>query len=167
MSLPELSCLLQTRSLGLTRASAIDAVLNVEIRLTNDSGQAFIESAGATHPALGAQIDMLTRFNDSPDPVPPGMHQAGFENKVLHSSFRINNIRLMASDGCDDKSKFDGFRLALAVPTEAEAHAAFNALAEGGSVQMPLSATFWSPCYGMVTDQFNVGWMVMVPGESA
>ena len=117
--------------------------------------------------ALGAQIDMLMRFNDSPDPVPPGMLQAGFENKVMHSAFRIGNVQLMASDGCDDKSKFDGFRLALAVPTEAEARTAFNALAEGGSVQMPLAKTFWSPCYGMVTDQFNVGWMVMVPGEPA
>ncbi len=117
--------------------------------------------------ALGAQIDMLMRFSDSPDPVPAGMLQAGFENKVMHAAFHVGNIQLMASDGCDDKSKFDGFRLALAVPTEAEAHAAFNALAEGGSVQMPLCRTFWSPCYGMVTDQFNVGWMVMVLGEPA
>lgn len=117
--------------------------------------------------ALGAQIDMLMRFSDSPDPVPAGMLQAGFENKVMHAAFRVGDIQLMASDGCDDKSTFDGFRLALAVPTEAEAHTAFNALAEGGSVQMPLAPTFWSPCYGMVTDQFNVGWMVMVPGESA
>jgi len=38
-------------------------------------------------------------------------------------------------------------------------------LAEGGSVQMPLGKTFWSPCFGMVADKFNVVWMVMVPGE--
>ena len=117
--------------------------------------------------ALGAQIDMLMRFSDSPDPVPPGMLQAGFESKVMHAAFRVGNVQLMASDGCDDKSKIAGFRLALAVPTEAEAHTAINALAEGGSVQMPMCKTFWSPCYGMVTDRFDVGWMVMVPGESA
>ena len=115
--------------------------------------------------ALGAQIDMIMRFNESPELTPPGMLQAGFEKKVMHASFRVGDARLMASDGCDDKSKFEGFRLALAAPTEAEAHKAFNALAVGGSVQMPLSRTFWSPCYGMVTDKFNVGWMVMVPGE--
>jgi PhnB protein len=73
----------------------------------------------------------------------------------------------MMSDGCDDKSKFDGFRLALTVPTEAEARKAFDALAAGGSVQMPLNKTFWSPCYGMVTDRFGLGWMVMVPGQTA
>lgn len=115
--------------------------------------------------ALGAKIEMVMRFNESPDPVPPGMLQAGFENKVMHASFSVGDVRMMASDGCDDKSKFDGFRLAIGVPTESEAHKAFNALAEGGRIEMPLSKTFWSPCYGMVTDKFNVGWMVMVPGE--
>ncbi|MEZ6128471.1 MAG: VOC family protein [Planctomycetaceae bacterium] len=115
--------------------------------------------------ALGAQVDMLMRFSESPEPTPPGMLQEGFENKVMHASFHIGNVPLMASDGCSDQSTFDGFRLALSVATEAEAHQAFDALADGGTVQMPLCKTFWSPCYGMVTDKFNVGWMVMVPGE--
>jgi PhnB protein len=115
--------------------------------------------------ALGGQIEMVMRFSESPEPPPAGMLQAGFENKIMHASICVGGVRLMASDGCDDQSKFDGFRLALSVPTEAEAHKAFDALAVGGSVQMPLCKTFWSPCYGMVTDKFQVGWMVMVPGE--
>ena len=115
--------------------------------------------------ALDAQVDMIMRFNESPEPTPPGMLQAGFEKKVMHASFRVGEARVMASDGCDDKSKFEGFRLALIVQTEVEAHKAFNALAEGGSIEMPLCKTFWSPCYGMVTDKFSIGWMVMVPGE--
>lgn len=114
--------------------------------------------------AVGARIEMMMRFRESPDPVPEGMLQPGFEDKIMHSSFRVGDATLMASDGCDDKSKFDGFRLALAVASEAEAHQAFNSLANGGSIMMPLGPTFWSPCYGMVTDRFNVGWMVMVPG---
>ena len=117
--------------------------------------------------ALGAQTDMFMRFDESPEPTPPGMLQAGFEKKVMHAQFRVGDVSVMASDGCDDQSKFDGFRLAMAVPTEAEAQKAFQSLAAGGSVQMPLSKTFWSPCYGMVTDKFNVGWMVMVPGEQS
>ena len=115
--------------------------------------------------ALGAKMEMVMRFNESPDPVPEGMLQAGFENKIMHASFYIGDTRVMASDGCDDKSKFDGFRMVFSTSSEAEAHQAFNALADGGTVQMPLCKTFWSPCYGMVTDKFNVGWMVMVPGE--
>ena len=116
--------------------------------------------------ALGAEVEMLMRFNESPEPTPPGMLQAGFEKKVMHASFTVRGIRMMASDGCDDKAKFDGFRLAFTVPTEAEARRAFDALADGGSVQMPLAKTFWSPCYGMVTDRFGLGWMVMVPGQT-
>ena len=117
--------------------------------------------------ALGAVVEMKMRFSESPTPPPPGQLQAGFENKIMHATFRVGGTVLMASDGCDDKSKFDGFRLVLNAASEAEAHRAFNALAAGGSVQMPLTATFWSPCYGMVTDRFQVGWMVMVASSPA
>jgi len=116
--------------------------------------------------ALGAEVEKLMRFNESPEPPPPGMLPPGFEKKVMHASFHIRGVRLMASDGCGEKSIFDGFRLALTVPTEAEAQRTFDALADGGSVQMPLTKTFWSPCYGMVTDRFGLGWMVMVPGPT-
>jgi PhnB protein len=115
--------------------------------------------------ALGAKVGMLMRFSDSPDPVPAGMLQAGFEEKIMHASFSIGDMTIMASDGCNDKASFDGFRLTLSVATQEDAHRVFDALAEGGCVDMPLGPTFWSPCYGMVTDKFNVGWMVMVLGE--
>ena len=116
--------------------------------------------------ALDVKVLMMMRFNESPEPTPPGMLAPGFENKVMHCSFQVGGMTLMASDGCDDKSRFDGFRLALSVPTEAGADHAFNALAEGGKIDMPLVKTFWSPRYGMVTDKFGVGWMVMVPGPN-
>jgi PhnB protein len=112
--------------------------------------------------ALGAEVEMLMRHNESPQQPPPGMLQAGFEKKVMHASFRVRGLLLQASDGCDDKSKFDGFRLSLALPTEAEARQVFDALAIGGSVQMPLTKTFWSPCFGMLTDRFGLGWMITV-----
>jgi PhnB protein len=115
--------------------------------------------------AIGAEVEMLMHHKDSPTPPPPGMLQAGFENKVMHATLKINGAVLMASDGCDDKSKFDGFRLSLALPSPAAAEKAFAALSDGGQVQMPLSKTFWSPCFGMVTDRFNVGWMVTVATE--
>ena len=115
--------------------------------------------------ALGAEVKMMMRFNQSPDPTTPGMLQPGFENKIMHSEVIIQGVPLMMSDGCNDKSRFDGFRLALSVPTEADAHQAFQALAVGGTVMMPLTKTFWSPCFGMLTDKFGLGWMVMVPGQ--
>ena len=120
------------------------------------------EALGFYKKALGAEVEMQMRFNESPDPPPPGMLPAGFEKKIMHASFRVRGVPLMASDGCGEESKLDGFRLALTVPNEADARRAFDALADGGSVQMPLTRTFWSPCYGMVTDRFGLGWMVMV-----
>jgi PhnB protein len=113
--------------------------------------------------ALGAEIEMLMKFEDSPEPAPPGMLQEGFEKKVMHASFRVGGAQVMASDGCNDAGTFAGFRLAYTAPTEEVARKAFEALAEGGSVQMPLGRTFWSPCYGMLIDKYNVGWMVTVP----
>lgn len=116
--------------------------------------------------ALGATVDMVMKFSESPDPVPAGMLPAGFENKVMHASFRVGDNVLMASDGCEVTNPFKGFSLAYSVATEAEADRVFNALADGGQVTMPLEKTFWSPRYGMVTDRFGIAWMVMVPGES-
>ncbi len=110
--------------------------------------------------ALGAEVEMLVRFKESPDPVPAGMAPPGWDDKVMHASLRIGGTVVMASDGCDPVSEFKGFSLSLSVPTEAEADRAFAALSEGGRVTMPLGKTFWSPRFGMLVDRFGVGWMV-------
>jgi len=112
--------------------------------------------------ALGAEVDMLMHYKDSPEPHPPGMLPGGYENKVMHASFRVGGSTVMASDGCGEAAGFGGFSLSLAVPAEAEADRAFAALADGGTVQMPLTKTFWSPRFGMLTDRFGLGWMVSV-----
>lgn len=113
--------------------------------------------------AIDAEVDMLMRYKESPDPTPPGMVAEGFENKVMHASFRVGQTTLMASDGCSaEDANFHGFRLSFAAATEADAGRAFAALSDGGSVQMPLTQTFWSPCFGMLTDRFGLGWMITV-----
>jgi len=113
--------------------------------------------------ALGAKVAVLMRFKDSPEPHAPGMLPPGSENKVMHVSFRVGDTTVMASDGfCKGQTDFQGLSLSLTVSNEAEADRAFAALADGGHVQMPLSKTFWSPRFGMVTDRFGLGWMVTV-----
>ena len=117
--------------------------------------------------ALGAEVQMMMRYKESPEPPPPGMVPPGFENKVMHASLRVGQTIVMASDGCTaDGPKFEGFSLSVAVSTPAEVDAIFNALAVGGKVGMPLNKTFWSPRFGMVTDKFGVGWMVTVMVEA-
>jgi PhnB protein len=110
--------------------------------------------------ALGAEVEMLMRFKDSPDPtmIPPN---AG--DKVMHMSFRIGETAVLASDGrCQGHPSFQGFSLSLTVPNEAEAERLFAALADGGQVQMPLTKMFFSPRFGMVADRFGVSWMIYV-----
>lgn len=113
--------------------------------------------------AVGAQVDSLMRFKDSPEPPKPGTCAPGSGDKVMHVSFRIGGSLIMASDGqCQGKMHFDGFALSLALPTDAEAERAFNALANGGQVQMPLGKTFFASKFGMLQDRFGVMWMVIV-----
>lgn len=112
--------------------------------------------------ALGAEVGMTMRYKESPEPPPPGMVPDGWEGKIMHTSFKIGDNVLMASDGCESETGFNGFSLSLALPDEAAASEAFEALADGGQVQMPLCKTFWSSCFGMLTDRFGLGWMVTV-----
>ena len=112
--------------------------------------------------ALGAEVQMMMRYKESPEPTPPGMTPPDWGDKIMHASLRIGATLLMASDGSNGKTFFEGFSLSLSFPNEADATRAFTALADGGQVRMPLGKTFWSPCFGMVQDKFGVGWMVSV-----
>jgi len=113
--------------------------------------------------ALGAKVEMVMRYKEAPEAPPPGMVPPGSENKVMHSSFRIGETVVMASDGnCTGKPAFKGFSLSITVANEGEADRVFAALSDGGQVQMPLGKTFFSPKFGMVADRFGVSWMVIV-----
>jgi len=118
--------------------------------------------------ALGAEVTMLMRYKESPEPPPPGCVPAGAENKIMHAQFRIGGTTILASDGrCSGKPKFEGFALSLSLPTPSDVDKAFNALADGGQTQMPLNKTFFSKRFGMVIDKFGVFWMVLVTSEPA
>jgi PhnB protein len=116
--------------------------------------------------ALGAEVEMMMRFKDSPEPPKPGMHPPGSDNKVMHASLRIGETTINASDGrCTGKASFQGFALSITVSSEAEADRLFAALTDGGQIQVPLAKTFFSPLFGMVTDQFGVLWMILVQSD--
>lgn len=109
---------------------------------------------------LGAEITVLVRFKDNPQPEACA---PGSEEKVMHANFRIGDTLLMASDGhCTGKPKFEGFSLSLTASQVSEAERLFKALSDGGQVQMPLEKTFFSPSFGMVADRFGVTWMILV-----
>ena len=110
--------------------------------------------------AIGAKVDMLMRFKEAPD---QSMITPESKDKVMHAALHAGDTQLLMSDGrCTGSANFSGIALELSVQTEADAGRIFNALAEGGKVNMPLAKTFFSPKFGMVADKFGVGWMVMV-----
>ena len=108
--------------------------------------------------AIGAEVAMLVRYRDSPEPT-----SHGDAEKVMHASLRIGDTTVLVSDGrCGGQLSFQGFALSLTVPDDAEAQRLFAALGDGGQVQMPLAKTFFSSKFGMVADRFGVLWMIYV-----
>ncbi|PJX28367.1 hypothetical protein CAP48_03055 [Advenella sp. S44] len=116
--------------------------------------------------AIGAQLDTMMRFSESPEPPPPGAVPPDFDEKIMHASFRIGSSLVMASDGCGTDSTRGGFALSVIPVNKEEATQMFTALADGGSVTMPLGETFFSPCFGILKDRFGLEWIIaMQPAE--
>jgi len=135
--------------------------------------QPYLSFSGRTEEAItfykevfGAELQMLLRFKDSPDPIPEGQIAKGWESKIMHSSLKIGDSVVLLSDGgCSDNAGFKGFSLTYTAKDIAEADRMFAALAKGGTERMPLGKTFFSPRFGMVEDRFGVPWIVIVPAE--
>ena len=113
--------------------------------------------------ALNAKVTALMRFNESPEPCDPNLMPPGTEKKVMHSTFTIGDSVLMASDcHCSGQPKFEGISLALTPKSVGEAEKIFAALSDGGAVMQPLTKTFWTPAFGVLTDRFGISWMISV-----
>ncbi len=119
--------------------------------------------------ALGAQVLMLMRVKENPDPAAgAGCAEGGgagpSPEMVMHAAFTVGETTIMASDGMGSgQPSFQGTSLALSAASVDEAKRLFNALADGGKVQMPLAKTFFSQAFGMVADRFGVPWLVIAP----
>ena len=112
---------------------------------------------------FGAQVGMLMRFKDAPPQSGAPACTPASAEKIMHASVTIGESRVMMSDGHNTGApKFEGFALSVNAKDEADARRMFDALANGGQVTMPLTKTFFSPCFGMVADKFGVHWMIIV-----
>jgi PhnB protein len=110
---------------------------------------------------FNSKIAMSMKYGDAPagTPVDPAS-----KDLIMHTSLPVGSMQLMGCDACGRSKPMGGFQISLCLTDEAEVKRLFAALSEGGSTQMPLTPTFWSPLFGMCTDKFGVGWMVSVPG---
>jgi PhnB protein len=86
---------------------------------------------------------------------------AEWKNKIIHARMTVGDQVLMASDAPpNDYSKPKGFSINIGVKDPTDAERIFHALADGGTVQMPIAETFWAIRFGMLTDRFGTPWMV-------
>lgn len=124
--------------------------------------------------ALGAEVVQLMRYSDAPAGGPEGNADAGCAGgmpspeKVMHSVVRVGDTDLMLSDGsCSGHAEFKGIMLSLTATSDADARQWFNALADGGQVIQPLMPTFFTSNFGMLSDRFGVGWLLVVEAPPA
>jgi PhnB protein len=107
---------------------------------------------------LGGRIEMMMTHGESPakEQTPPDWHDA-----VMHVSLLLGEQRLLGSDAPPEYfERPQGFSVSISVDSVAEADRVYNALAEGGTVKMPIQETFWSPRFGMLTDRFGTPWII-------
>jgi PhnB protein len=108
---------------------------------------------------LGGKIIALLKFGDSPmaKRTPAEAH-----DKVMHARYEVDGCALMGTDRTADYP-WEPIKCAYVVINlndAAKAERIFNALADGGKVDMPLQETFWAHRYGITVDRFGVPWMV-------
>ena len=107
---------------------------------------------------LGGTLASQMTYGESPmaEQTPAEWH-----DKIIHAHLIVGGTNLMAADAPPDYFEpAKGTSVLIELPTLEEAERIFAAFAEGGTVTMPLQATFWSPGFGMVTDQFGTPWML-------
>jgi PhnB protein len=120
------------------------------------------EAFGFYEQVFGTKRLMTMKYSEAPAGSPTAPEMA---DKVMHTAMPLGSITLM---GCDAPMNYTqsmgGFQVSVDSTDETEVKRLYAALSDGGSVQMPLAPTFWSPLFGMCTDKFGVAWMVSVPG---
>lgn len=110
---------------------------------------------------LGAKLEAMMTYAESPDPAMCGNMPAGGADRIMHASLDIDGRRLMASDYAPGQpaEAMKGFSLSLSYPTVNQARGVFDALSAGGKVTMPMQKTFWAEGFGMLVDRFGTPWM--------
>lgn len=117
------------------------------------------------HGVFGGKLDISTfgEFQATDDPAE--------NDKVMHAMLTTDKgLVFMASDTPNGMEFTPGtnFSMSLSGTDEAELRGFFNALADGGTITLPLDKAPWGDTFGMVTDKFGINWMIDISaGEPA
>ena len=113
---------------------------------------------------FGGEFPYIGHFKDMPAGEGPKL-KPGEENRIMHVSLPISKETILM--GCDTGGEWasgylqgNNFSISITADSKEEAEKLFKGLSTGGKVTMPLSKTFWSESFGMLTDKFGISWMV-------
>lgn len=107
---------------------------------------------------LGGELTTLMTYGESPLAATTDLRRHGW---IFHATLALDGQELLGADVMtEDFSRLYGFAVVISVPSVAEAKRIFDALADGGSVQMAFQKTSWAEGYGFVTDRFGVPWEI-------
>lgn len=105
---------------------------------------------------LNGKIEAMIPHTGTPaeQHVPPE-----WRNKILHARLSADGAILMGADAPQYQPP-QGISVALQLKKPEDAERIFAALAENGTVRMPIQQTFFAVRFGMLVDRFGVPWMV-------
>jgi PhnB protein len=107
---------------------------------------------------LGGKIEAMMTHEGTPA---AGQVPAEWSKKIMHARMTVDGYLLMGSDAPPEQYRIPGgFSVNIGVKDAAQAERIFHALAEGGTVHMPIGETFWAIRFGMLVDRFGTPWMV-------
>ena len=108
------------------------------------------------HRVLGGELSPFSRFGESPVAT-----DEASKNRVMHVTLTFEGNVLMGSDTMPGQPLTEGTNISLSlnIPQIMDMERLFKAMAEGGSITMPLQDTFWGARFGMLRDQFGINWM--------
>jgi PhnB protein len=107
---------------------------------------------------LGGRILMMMTYADSPM---AGQVPDGWRGKIFHTTLALGDLTLQGADVFPETyQKPQGISVALDLESTSDAERIFHALAEGGTVQVPLQETFWAARFAVLVDRFGTPWII-------
>ena len=110
---------------------------------------------------LGGKITVMNSFGGSDAGLPPGSSDAGNE-QIRFAELEVGDYLILGNDVPEkDYKPMEGFHISLHVKSGDEARRIFDALAQGGEIETPLSDVPWSSAFGILRDCFGVPWLIL------
>jgi PhnB protein len=134
-----------------------DIILDAYLFFAGDAKEAM----GFYKSIFGGKIDLMVY-----DEV-PGEQQPEMKGKVIHALLSGGDIRLMASDSpYPDIIGTGKINISLSGQDKDKLSNIFDKLSAGGTVKMPLKKEFWGDTFGMLTDKYDVDWMINISAKN-